>query len=118
ALPGSPVRQKKLEGFFAGQVRLLEAMNFDAFSQAGKVDYLLLRNRLEHEQKQLAVEARQDVEIAALIPFQQTIIGLEEARRRMETLDAQKSAVALVKLTADIAAAKAANAKASPAILS
>ena len=34
-------------------------------------------------------------EIAVLIPFQQTIIGLEEARRRMETIDPQKSAVAL-----------------------
>jgi hypothetical protein len=117
ALPGSPLRQKKLEGFYAGQFRLLEAMNFDAFSQAGKVDYLLLRNRLEHEQKQLAGESRQDAEIAALIPFQQIILGLEEARRRMETLDAQKSAAALVKLTAEIAVAKAANAKASPAVL-
>ena len=117
ALPGSPVRQKKLEGFYADQFRLLDAMNFDAFSQAGKVDYLLLRNRLEHERKQVAAEGRQDAEIAVLIPFQQTIIGLEEARRRMETLDAQKSAAALVKLTADIAAAKAANVKASPAVL-
>jgi hypothetical protein len=117
AVPGSGVRQKKLEGFYADQFRLLDAMNFDAFSQAGKVDYLLLRNRLEHERKQVAVEGRQDAEIALLIPFQQAIIGLEEARRRMETLDAQKSAAALVKLAADIAAAKAANAKASPAVL-
>ncbi|MGD0772846.1 MAG: DUF885 family protein [Candidatus Solibacter sp.] len=117
ALAGSAVRQKKLEGFYADLFRLLDAMNFDAFSQAGKVDYLLLRNRLEHERKQLAAEGRQDAEMAALIPFEQTIIGLEEARRRMETVDAQKSAAALVKLTADIAAAKAANGKASPAVL-
>src|SRR4051795_12613130 len=40
ALPGSLLRQKKLAEFYAGQLRLLEAMNFDAFSQAGKVDYL------------------------------------------------------------------------------
>jgi hypothetical protein len=117
ALPGSPVRRKKLEGFYADQFRLLDAMNFDAFSQAGKVDYLLLRSRLEHERMQLAADGRQDSEIAALIPFQQTIIGLEEARRRMETVDPRKSAAALVKLTADIASAKAANAKASPAVL-
>lgn len=115
ALAGSPVRQKKLEGFYADQFRLLDGMNFDAFSQAGKVDYLLLRNRLEHERKQVAAEGRLEAEMAALIPFQQTIVGLEEARRRMETVDAQKSAAALVKLTADIAAAKAA--KASPAVL-
>ena len=91
ALPGSALRQAKLEKFYADQLQLLEKINFDALSQAGKVDYLLLRERLVREQKQLANEARQDAEIAALIPFQQTIIGLEEARRRMETVDPQKS---------------------------
>ena len=95
ALPGSALRQDKLEGFYTGQLRLLDAIRFDALSQPGKVDYLLLRSRLEREQKQLAEAARQDAEIAPLIPFQQTIIGLEEARRRMETADGQKSAAAL-----------------------
>jgi hypothetical protein len=117
ALPGSATRQAKLEGFYAEQLRLLEAIRFDTISQSGKVDYLLLRNRLKHEQKQLAVEARLDAEIAPLIPFQHIIIGLEESRRRMETVDPQKSAAALMKMAADIAAARAANAKASPAVL-
>jgi len=117
ALPGSAVRQDKLESFYAGQSRLLDAIRFDALSQSGKVDYLLLRSRLERERKQLADEAKLDAEIAPLIPFQQTIIGLEEARRRMETVDGQKSAAALAQLSADIAAAKAANAKANPAAL-
>jgi uncharacterized protein (DUF885 family) len=117
ALPGSAVRQAKLEGFYAEQFRLLDGIGFDALSQSGKVDYLLLRNHLERERKQLAEEARKDAEIAALIPFQQTIIALEEARRRMETVDAQKAAAALAKMTADIAAARAANAKAAPAAL-
>jgi hypothetical protein len=117
ALPGSTVRQAKLEGFYAEQFRLLEAIHFDALSQAGKVDYLLLRSRLERERKQLSEAAKLDAEIAPLIPFQQTIIVLEEARRRMETVDGQKSAAALAQLSADIAAAKAANAKANPAAL-
>jgi hypothetical protein len=55
--------------------------------------------------------------VQALIPFQQVVIGFEEARRRMETLDAQQAAVALARMTADIAAARAANAKAAPAVL-
>jgi len=86
ACPVSPLRQSKLDGFYADQFRLLDAINFDALSQSGKVDYLLLRARLEREKKQLANDARQDAEIAPLIPFQQTITGLEEARRRMETV--------------------------------
>jgi len=118
-LAGSALRRSKLEEFFNGQVQLLERVNFDALSQAGKVDYLLLRDRLRREQAQLATEARQDAEIEALIPFQQTIIGFEESRRRMETVDPQKSAVALTKLTAYIADTRAAvsSSKGNPAAL-
>ena len=118
ALPGSALRQTKLEKFYAGQLQLLEKFNFDALSQPGKVDYLLLRDRLLREQRQLANEARQDAEIAALIPFQQTIIGFEEARRRMETIEPQKCAAALAKMTADIALARSPAApKAGSAVL-
>jgi uncharacterized protein (DUF885 family) len=117
-IPGAALRQAKLEKFYVDQLQLLEKINFDAMSQAGKVDYLLLRERLQREQKQLVADGRQDAEIQALIPFQQTVIGLEEARRRMETVDPQKSAAALAKLTADIAAAKANSApKAASAML-
>ena len=93
--------------------------NFDSLSQAGKVDYLLLRDRLLREQGQLANEAREDAEIAALIPFQQTIIAFEEARRRMETVEPQKSAAALAKMTADIASARNStpSSKPAPAVL-
>jgi hypothetical protein len=114
-LAGSNTRHARLEKFYTEQLRLLDGMQFDALSQSGKVDYLLLRERLLREQKALAAEARQEEEIAGLIPFQQTIIGLEEARRRMDTVEPQKSVLAVAKMTADIAAAKAAlpNAKAS-----
>jgi hypothetical protein len=106
SLPGSALRQAKLEKFYTDQLNLLEKIDFDPLSQAGKIDYLLLRERLLREQKQLAADARQDAEIAPLIPFQQTITGLEESRRRMETVEPQKSAAALARLTADIAEAK------------
>jgi len=122
ALPGSAARQTALERFYTDQLRLLEKVNFDVLSQAGRVDYLLIRDRLLRDRRQLANE-RQDAEIAPLIPFQETIVRLEEARRRMETVDPQKSATALSKMTADIAVAKKAlgeaapEAKAAPAVL-
>ena len=47
-------------------------------------------------------------EIAALIPFQRTIISFEEALRRMETVDPQRCAGELVKLTTDVTNAKSA----------
>jgi hypothetical protein len=109
-LPGSALRRAKLERFYTGQLQVLDKVNFDALSQAGRVDYLLLRDRLLREQKQLANEARLDADVQAMIPFQQTVIGFEEARRRMETVDPQKCALALAKATTDIAAAKSSNA--------
>jgi uncharacterized protein (DUF885 family) len=119
AILGSAVRQGKLEKFYGGQLQLLEKINFDALSQEGKVDYLLLRERLRREERELANENKQDSEVAALIPFQQTIISFEEARRRMETVDPQKCAGELVKLTTGVTAAKSAVAslKAPPAVL-
>ncbi|MEI9970679.1 MAG: hypothetical protein WDO73_00765 [Ignavibacteriota bacterium] len=118
ALPGSALRQSRLEKFYTDQLQLLERINFDAISQSGKVDYLLLRDRLLREQKQLATEAAQDAAIAAIVPFQQVVIGFEEARRRMETIDPEKSAEALATITADIADARKSGApKASPAVL-
>ncbi len=119
ALSGSALRRSRLEEFFKGQVELLEKANFDALGPAGRVDYLLLRERLRREQAQLANEARQDAEIEALIPFQQTVIGFEESRRRMETVDPQKSAVALAKLTAYISDTRSTvlSSKGNPAVL-
>ena len=119
ATSGSALRRSKLEEFFKGQVQLLEKADFEALSQGGKIDYLLLRDRLRREQAQLAHEARQDAEIDALIPFEQTIIGFEESRRRMETVDPQKSAIALAKLTAYIADTRSSvlSSKGNPAAL-
>jgi len=105
-LPGSAVRQAALEKFYEGQLRLLDGIRFDEISQSGKVDFLLLRSRLLREQKALRAEKENDGAVAALIPFQQTVIGFEEARRRMETVDGQKSAIALEKLVREVAAAK------------
>jgi hypothetical protein len=107
-----------LEKFYSGQLRLLDGIRFDDISQSGKVDYLLLRSRLEREQKALLADKEKEKEIAALIPFQQVIIEFEESRRRMETIDGQKTALTLEKLVKDIAVAKdsLSGAKATPAM--
>ena len=118
-LPSSNARHSRLDRFYSEQLRLVESVKFDGLSQAGKIDYLLLRGRLLSHQKQLAAESRQEEEIAPLLPFQPDIIAFEEARRRMETLDPQKSAVTLNKIASDIEAAKASlsSSKLAPALM-
>jgi hypothetical protein len=118
-LLSSNARHSRLDRFYSEQLRLVESVKFAGLSSAGRIDYLLLRGCLLHDQKQLAAESREEEEIAPLIPFQPYIIGLEEARRRMETLDPQKSAVILNKIATDIEAAKAslAGSKLAPAVM-
>ena len=115
-LPGSALFQSQSEEFLNGQLRLFESFHFDAMSQSGKVDYLLLRSHIEGEQRQLAITAKDDAEVAAILPFQQDIFGLEEARRRMDTLDEKKAAKTLSDLTKQLATIKP-PANATPASL-
>jgi len=119
AVPGSNVRHARLERFYGEQLRLLNAVNFDALSHSGRIDYLLLEGRISRDQKELAAESRLEEEIAPLIPFQSQIGELEEARRRMETIDPQKSAAVLNSVASEIGALKTAlaNSKSAPAAM-
>ncbi len=99
---GSALRKTKLDEFYSRQMQLLEAVNFDALSQDGKVDFTLLRNHIEHQQQGMIAEDKQNAEIAPMIPYQADIIELEDARRRMETMDAQKAADVLVRILGEI----------------
>jgi hypothetical protein len=64
-------------------------------SQDGKIDYILFKNHLEYELRQLDIQSRQLGEIEPLVPFADKIIDLEEARRRMEPIDSAKLAATL-----------------------
>ncbi len=102
----SPARQTRFQQFYRDWLTLLGKMNFDAMSQDGKVDYVLLKNHLEHEAQQLELDRKALAEIAALMPFAQTITDLSETRRRMEKIDAQKAAVQLHEMNKQIEAAR------------
>ena len=102
----SPARQTRFQQFYRDWLTLLGKMSFDTMSQDGKVDYVLLKNHLEHEAQQLELDRKALAEIAALMPFAQTITDLSETRRRMEKIDAQKAAVQLHEMNKQIEAAR------------
>ena len=91
----SPARRERFRKFYQDALDRIQKLNFDAMSEAGKVDYILFRNHLEHELRQLDIEEKQQAEIAPLIPFAKTIVDLEEARRRMDPIDSAKAATTL-----------------------
>lgn len=109
----SETRRARFERFYTEQQAALSRIDFDHLSESGRIDYLLFRNHLERLRKQLDLDAAQMTEMEPLIPFAKTIIGLEEARRRMEPVDARKAAQALAEMVQAIDAARQANGKGS-----
>jgi uncharacterized protein (DUF885 family) len=91
----SPARRERFHKFYSDALERIQKLNFDAMSEEGKVDYILFRNHLEHELRQLDIEAKQQAEIDPLVPFGKTIVDLEETRRRMEPIDSAKTAATL-----------------------
>jgi uncharacterized protein (DUF885 family) len=91
----SPVRRERFRRFYNEWLASLQSLNFDSMSEDGKIDYLLFKNHLEYQLRQLDIQAQQLSEIEPLVPFADKIIALEDARRRMEPIDSAKVAATL-----------------------
>ncbi len=102
----SSARQARFKQFYSDWLTALTKLNFDAMSQDGKVDYLLLKNHLNRELQQLELGQRSLAEMAPLIPFAQTIIDLAEARRWMEKIEPARVAATLNELHKQIEAVR------------
>src|SRR6185369_8188791 len=94
----SPARRERFRKLYSDWLASLLKVDFDSMSQDGKIDYILFKNHLEYELRQLDIQAKQLEEIQPLVPFAKTIIDFEETRRRMEPIDSAKTAVTLNEL--------------------
>ncbi len=99
----SPERTERLKKFYTEWLDRLPALNFDSFSEDGKIDYLLFQGHLQHELRQLDLATKNQAEAAPLVPFSPAIIDLEVARRRMDPVDGKKAAAVLSSLTKQLA---------------
>jgi uncharacterized protein (DUF885 family) len=91
----SRARRERFKKFYTEWLNSLQSLDFDSMSQDGKIDYILFKNHLEYELRQLDIQSRHITEIEPLLPFAEKIIELEEARRRMESIDSAKIAATL-----------------------
>ena len=83
----SPERRRVMRDFYGAWLARIGAIDFDRLSQDGKVDWLLLKAAVTHEQALLDREERRLAEVKPLLPFADTIFALEDARRRLEFAD-------------------------------
>lgn len=88
----SAVRIDRLRKFDGDWLVALAAVDFATVSTAAREELLSLRSKVEDNRKELNRRAADVQEIAPLVPFANTIINLEEARRRVDAVDAIKAA--------------------------
>jgi hypothetical protein len=103
---GSPSRVERLRRSCADWRAELDALDFDALDQDGRIDWLLLRAEMGGDELDLAREEQRAVEEAPLLPFAPRIVALAEARQRVEPLDDEAAAGELDALVKDVSAAR------------
>ena len=102
----SPTRRALQRAFYADWLARTDSIAFDSLSEGGRVDWLLLRGRLRHEQSLLTEEDHFIAETAPLVPFAGTVFSLTEARRDLVTMDPAATADSLARLAARIDTAR------------
>jgi dipeptidyl aminopeptidase/acylaminoacyl peptidase len=102
----SPRRDERLREFTKLWLDQLAYLEFGRLSQDGKVDYLLLKNQLAHELRQIDIRGKETAESASLVPFARVIVDLEERRRELQTMDWSRVAGDLTNLTKQIGEAR------------
>ncbi len=102
----SPERRRRLRTFGEAWRAELRELEFVTFGLEGRLDYLLIENRLRSDLERLRREEQRAADVASLVPGSTTITALHEARRRMEPVDAAAAGRALTGLTAAIEAVR------------
>lgn len=100
--PNSASRQQRLKGFYTEWRSRLAALDFNKLSQEGRVDYVLLDNHLRYQLELMQREEKQLAETGGLIPFANELRALQETRRDLVSIDGQKSAALLARITKQV----------------
>ena len=98
----SASRSARFRQLYADYLALLARLNFDSLNADEQIDYVLFRNYLDHEQKELTRLEKQLGEMAPMLPFAKTISDLEDTRRHLESIDPAKTAAVLNDLAKQI----------------
>jgi hypothetical protein len=88
----SPARLARLRVFYQGWKQRLADADFNALNPEGRVDYVLLRNRIDFDAETLALAERRWTEMASLLPFFDDLRQLQEDRFDRKRADGRGTA--------------------------
>jgi uncharacterized protein (DUF885 family) len=95
AVPYSPARQARLRALYEGWTRRLAETDLDTLNPEGRIDYVLLRNRIVFDSDRLALADRRWTEMAPLLPFFDSLRALPEDRFDRKRADGRETATLL-----------------------
>jgi len=98
----SPAQRRRVREFYRGWQSRLREIDFDKLSQEGKADYGLLAVYLKHELFLLDRQDKQRAEIAALLPFGDPLLSLQDTRRNLITLNPRAASSTLAAVTRQV----------------
>ena len=102
----STARDERVREFNRKWLQKLEKLDFDRLTKDGKIDYLLFKNYLTHQLRQLDLRSKERELASPLVPFSQKIVDLDTARRELKSMDWAKVASTLDSLTKEITQAR------------
>ena len=97
----SPSRLERFESFLKESQRKLEQVDFGGLTPSGQIDYLLLRNRLKWQTRELAHERYRIAEASPLLPYIGAVLALDDEKRQMKPLVSADAARRVSQLTVD-----------------
>jgi len=89
----SPERRQALDQFAANWLEVLEQqVPFDSLDANGRIDWLLLRAKLQQYLHSSAATKKREAEIARLVPFADSILALDDDLRQFAFVDGADAA--------------------------
>jgi uncharacterized protein (DUF885 family) len=91
-LEWSEERSDRLERHYKEWQEKLKTLDFEALDQQGRIDYLMLHNKLVEERADLRLDREWLAQMKELLPFRRPLLDLEIARRRMTLVNSPAAA--------------------------
>jgi hypothetical protein len=94
----SPARTARLRKLAEGWRQRLAELDFASLNAEGKIDYIALRNRIDHDLERLKLEDLRAAQMAPLLPFFDDIRLMQEQRYDRKRVDPRATAATLDRL--------------------
>lgn len=116
SFPLAEARGARFERLHRDWLDALDAVDFEGLARPEQIDWLLLRNQVKHELRELEAERDRDAAAAPLVPFSAPLVALLEARVRREEADPRAAAAVLDRAAEAVGTARAALTADPPAL--